>query len=458
MAAVAAALLLQALPGWAQPRAPSHLLVVSIDGLAWSRLAADLPRLPTLKGILGAGSGGPLETVFPSMTWAAHAAIATGALPGHNGVLGNRFYDRERDDVVETWQRDKSLLRAPTLWQVAAAAGWTTAALLWPQTSRDKTLGWQVPEVYGQTAFGEGATPGLLAQIERDLAVPVPHMARLGGEEAFLLDSWTRTVATWLIAKQQPRLLLVHFLSVDTYAHSYGPASPEPGWGLELIDRYLGDVLAAYDRAGLRGGLAVCIVSDHGFLPLTRAYAPADDLSRANLRTNERKLLRFAVNGQAIFVYGKGRALATEPPPEVRGKPKPRAVDKAIDKARQYFGSRDEFVERIIGPDAYLALGLGDPQLDPNLPDFIALLAPDVQSIMGTRPAPRGRIASGGHGYLPTHPALQGVFALSGPGVAHLAQPLAVRAIDVAPTLAKLQGWTWPVPQDGQAALQLLAH
>ncbi len=444
----------------AEPARPTHLLVVSIDGLAWQRLQPALPRLGVLRSLVEAGASGPLQTVFPSMTWAAHASIATGRNPGGHGVLGNRYYDRNSDDLVETWQRDAAILRAPALWQVAKAAGWTTAALLWPQTSRAQGLDWQVPEVYGQRNFESGSTPGLLGQLQAQAGLPVGHIGKLGSDEAFLLDSWVRDAAVWLIETKKPRLALVHFLSVDTFSHAWGPAAVEPRWGLELVDRYLGDVINAYQRAGLRDKLLICVVSDHGFLELTEAFSPWEALQASPLKPAEKSLIRFAINGQAVFVSTRGAPIlqaAPAPPPPKSKKarpPKLSPAESALLKLKAYLRSLPQ-VEGIVEQDQYADLGLGSLADDPNLPEFIAMLRPDVQSVQGNRAAPRGKILVGGHGYLPTHAPLLGAFILAGPGAQRL-QIKDMRAIDVAPTLGRAFGWTWPGPTDGVIRQDLL--
>lgn len=433
--------------------APTRLLLVSIDGLAWDRLQTLWPRLPTLHKLAQQGTFGPLQTVFPSMTWAAHTSLATGMAPGRHGVLGNRFVDRARDDLVETWQRPRSLNRSEALWDLAKRAGWTTAALLWPQTSQAANLDWNVPEVYGQRSFEGGSARGTLPALEAAAGLPQHLMGRFGGEEMFLLDSWSRDAAVALIETKQPRLLLAHFLAVDTLGHAYGPGSVAYRWGLELADRYLGDLLAAYQRSGQAQGLVVCVVSDHGFLELTRTLSPAALLKAAPLAAKERNLLRWAINGQALYLYGKGRAHGAELWRPEKGKPS--AVQRALAKMHQWLPTVPE-VERLILPDEFAALGLGDAATDPNLPDLIALLAPDVMARFGGGEL-RGKARAGGHGYLPTHPALHGGFILSGQGVAKKGLLASLRAIDVAPTLAALFGWPWAVAPDGIARMEALA-
>lgn len=441
-------------PATADPApAPSRVLLVSIDGLAWDRLQDYWPRLPNLYRLAQQGTFGPLQTVFPSMTWAAHASLATGMTPGRHGVLGNRYVDRARDDLVESWQRPRTHLRADALWDLAKAGGWSTAALLWPQTSQAQNLDWNVPEVYGQRTFESGSGPGTLKTLEATAGLPQGLIGRFGGEEMFLLDSWSRDAAVALIETKQPRLLLAHFLSADTLGHSFGPRSVAYRWGLELIDRYLGELLAAYQRTGQAQGLVVCIVSDHGFLELTRTLSPAALLKEAPLAAKERALLRWAINGQALYLYGRGRAHGAEPWQPERGKPS--GVQRALAKMLKWLPTVPE-VERVILPTEYGALGLGDAATDPNLPDLIALLAPDVLARFGAGEL-RTKGRAGGHGYLPTHAALQGGFILSGHGIAQKGRVDGMRAIDVAPTLAALFGWSWRQAPDGTPRLDALA-
>lgn len=455
MLVVALVLALLGLPRPLQAAPARHLLVVSIDGLSWQRLQPLLPRLPHLEKLARQGAAGPLQSVFPSMTWAAHTSLATGLLPGRHGVLGNRFVDRRRGELVEAWQRDRRLNRGQALWDLAKDAGWSTAALLWPQTSQASRIDWNVPEVYGQRSFEQGSAPGTLEALSQLAGLPKGLMGRLGGEEMFLLDSWSRDAAVALIERHKPRLLMTHFLAVDTLGHSYGADSVAYRWGLELADRYLGELLAAYRRAGLDQGLLVCVVSDHGFLDLRRSFGPAAALKKAPLSAKERKTLRWAINGQALFLYASGRDHGGLPWQPERGKPSP--AQKALAKMAAWLPQQPE-VERVILPKDYAALGLGDPEMDPNLPDVIALLAPDVLALFGGNAALRGQTKAGGHGYLPEFPPLLGTFVLAGAGVPAGLRLEGMQAIDVAPTLAAALGWLWSEPRDGKVRQELLSN
>lgn len=427
----------QAAPAVASAR-PDHLLLVSIDGLGWELLQAQRTAAPTLARLLSSSVAGPLETVFPSMTWAAHTSLITGMQPRRHGVCGNRYLDRATGQVVEFWQRPKAeQVRVPTLYDVAKARGWTTASLLWPSTNAAPTLDWNLPEVYGQRAFEEGTGPATRALL-RDLGLQIGHLGRIGNEEMFLLDSLARDAAVHLVAHRQPRMMLLHFLSVDTAAHWYGPASVPARWGLELVDRYLADVLRAYERAGLLPRTAVIIVSDHGFLPVEQGVSLPLLLAGARLPAAEARTVTLVPNGHAVFVYLK------------EGKQTARTVTRLS----EYLGKRAE-IDRILTPDTFEDLGLALPTDDPRSPDLIALLKPGYMAVQGR--SERAPMA-GMHGYLPNHPSLHGIFLATGPGVAARKLTTPLRAVDVAPTAARWLGLELPGLVDGRARTDLLGR
>src|SRR3954463_14645128 len=76
----------------AEPRPPiRRVIIVSIDGLmpaAYVAPDAHNLKIPTLREIVrnGAWSDGA-RSVFPSITYPAHASIATGADPGVHGIV-----------------------------------------------------------------------------------------------------------------------------------------------------------------------------------------------------------------------------------------------------------------------------------------------------------------------------------------------------------------------------------
>lgn len=437
VAAAAALCATQAFAGTPPNKVAPYLLVVSVDGLSWDRLQADLAQMPTVRGLMEQGAAGPLQTVFPSMTWPAHASLVTGLTPGKHGVIGNRYLDRSAGKVVEVWQlpREETVV-APTLYDLAKRAGQVTAAILWPNTSKDKGLDYSLPEVYGQHAMDTGASKGLV-QLLKNAGIPFDHFGRIGGEELFLFDSLVRDAAVYLVQNKLPNLMFVHFCSVDTLSHSVGPAAAEVRWAMQLIDRYIAEILAAYTAAGVRQQLHVAIVSDHGFMPIRQGLAHQPMLAHSPLSKKERKQLRFAVNGHNLFVY---------------------LTDVKLTAKVAAWLAKAPGIEQVLQPPEYTALGLAQPADDPRTPDLIAIAEPNSLFHNGKAPShsPSAAPCAGGHGCLPTRPELRGVFVLAGQDVV-ISRPLDMMAIDVAPTLAKLLRLVMP-PVDGRLRAELLRN
>jgi predicted AlkP superfamily pyrophosphatase or phosphodiesterase len=414
------------LEAWSAPT-----LVVSIDGLPWWLLEREVARLPTLGQLWRQGSRGPLQSVFPSMTWPAHTSMVTGVQPGEHGVLGNRVLDRATGQIVECWNVPKSeIVRTPTVYDAAAQAGRSVAAVLWPATSGAAALRWNLPEVHSAQALRDGASPGLLDELGK-VGLSAALLARFSNEEQFLLDSYVRDAAVYLIERKRPDLMLLHFVAVDTMEHVYGPESRPTLWALHLVDRYLADVLAAYERGQQQPN--VLLVSDHGFLTMKR-YVDPEQVLRQLLGRNARKL-KTVTNGHALFVYGLAEA-------EREGV---LAAARKLPELAQAWG-----------PVELTAVGFVPEH--PHTPDLV-LVAPD-DALWGRKPAAGGVRLPGMHGFPPEHPKLQGVFVAAGPDVVGGLLLANLRVVDVAPLVAKLQDVPWPrqpgQPQHGQLRTEVL--
>jgi predicted AlkP superfamily pyrophosphatase or phosphodiesterase len=77
--------------------------------------------------------------------------------------------------------------------------------------------------------------------------------------------------------------MLVHLFDLDHFEHDFGPFTPEAFAMLEKVDTYVARILAATERAGTFDETAVFIVSDHGFLPVSKQIQPGVILARAGL-------------------------------------------------------------------------------------------------------------------------------------------------------------------------------
>src|SRR5262249_44110969 len=129
----------------------------------------------------------------------------------------------------------------------------------------------------------------------------------------FLKDAMVADVAAHVVERHAPDVLLVHFLCVDSLQHLYGPRSPEAYWAIRYVDAVIGRLLSSLPS----GETNVFVVSDHGFLPVTRELRPNVRLRALGLLETDAAgrivgaEARVVMNHGAAYVYvreGAGQA------------------------------------------------------------------------------------------------------------------------------------------------------
>jgi hypothetical protein len=346
--------------------------------------------------------------------------------------------------------------RTPTILDLAATVGWTTAALNWPATQGATNITFNLPELMGsnRAAFKHASSPlqALLKQsFRQDFGGDFPSgflprmVDRIARTEDVEMDSLVRDLALALVLRgrrdrrQIPRLMFVHFLVPDTFQHRYVPGPWVERWGLEIVDSMVGKVLRAYRRAGIANQTAVFVASDHGFATITHAIRMGALLRR------ERTKADYERNGHVAYVYLKGAN---------RERRLPRIIAEI--KAKKY----KECVERVFLPKEYKKLGLpvpprgGSDEMAPDengsAPDLLVLAKTHCSFHSGrdgAAIADLGLRRYGHHGHLPKHPKIMGLMIAEGAGLVRNTRnrPLSpAYIVDIAPTLAHLLGLRWP--------------
>jgi predicted AlkP superfamily pyrophosphatase or phosphodiesterase len=142
-----------------------HVVLISVDGLAASYLDDPRADFPTLRMLAQRGaSARGMITAFPSVTWPAHVTLVTGVAPRTHGVIGNAVFDRGKNRLL-TYIGDPELtkdqaIRAPTLYDVAHAAGLKCGSVIWPCSNGAKTLDWVIPDSNKVELHARYTTPG----------------------------------------------------------------------------------------------------------------------------------------------------------------------------------------------------------------------------------------------------------------------------------------------------------
>ena len=380
----------------AAPAEPGTVVWLSLDGVRYDFLDRD--ALPAFARIAREGlRADALEPVFPSSTFPSHVSLATCTPADRHGIVANAFQDRVRGGF--DYSNDASWIEAEPLWVTAERQGVRAATFFW--------VGSETP--WRGTAATYRRAPF-------DAAVP----------EAAKVDQ----ILAWLDLPpaERPRLVLSWWHGADSAGHAHGPDAPETRAALLGQDAELGRLLAGLDARGAWGHTTLLVVSDHGMIEVSQAIDPMASLAEHGIRGR-------LVNGGAfahVFLEEPGRA----------------------GEAAALLDARD-------GLAAWTAAEIPERfrYRHPTRTGDVFVLASPPTRIGGTASSLRdlqfalGRLAGrrqGLHGYDPAVvPEMGGIFLALGRGVPPGVRLGRVRALDVAPTAARLLGIAPPADCEG---------
>jgi predicted AlkP superfamily pyrophosphatase or phosphodiesterase len=414
----------------------TRAILISIDGLAGFYWGDPRARMPALTALAERGVVAPrMEAVFPSTTWPTHVSLVTGVRPHVHGVAGNHILNRrtgQSEDLTGDPIHDAAaILRAPTVYDRAHAAGLRIAAIDWPATRNAASLDFNLPFFKDQGVFESQTAPGVWAELA-SLGYPMDRQGEWAQlPKRFLKDAMVADVAAHALVRHAPDLLLVHFLATDSFQHLYGPRSPEAYWAIGYVDAQIARLLATLPAGALDRDTSVFVVSDHGFLPSAHGI-------RANVRLRQLGLLRADGQGrieraQARVVMNHGAAYLYVLDPT-----NPAAVARHLLPELEKL----EGVSRVWAPADYAALGLPTPEENPQAGDLLLEAASGYSFVddAGGEETLGPPKYLGTHGQLPTHEANAAFFLAAGPGIRRGLELPRITSRDVAPTLAQLLG------------------
>jgi len=399
---------------------PSERMVVLITLDGFPAYALDDPKLPvpTLRALSRRGAyARRMGTVNPTVTWPNHTTLATGVLPSEHGLLYNGTAVRTGSwpPVKIDYSIDKErMVHAMTVYDLAHGAGLKTAQVDWVAINHAPTIDWEFPELAtaNDPLVKEMIAKGVISEADAEDF----RRANIVWRD----EIWCRA-AEFLIREHKPNLLLVHFLTLDSTHHRYGPNSLASQDAMGFLDGLVARVLAAIHAAGLQDRTTILIASDHGFKQVHKEIRPLIALRAAGL---EHSVFVLSEGGSAMLYLDKNR------------------LDELTRRVRSMF-TGTEGIERVAGPDEFQALGLPDPAKDSQAPDLV-LYAKTDYAFSNPRAGDTGPAivttgqATGAHGYLASDPDMDAIFIASGYGIRAGASVEEIQNIDVAPTIAKL--------------------
>lgn len=414
------------------------LLIISIDGLP-PRYVEDADarglKIPNLRSFVTRGAFAKgVVGVTPSVTFPSHTTLVTGVSPAEHGIVANTPFDPllGNDDGWYWYAED---VRVPTLWQAAAKAGLSTAALNWSVTVGDRSIDTLLPEFW-RRSNGEdlkllralSRPEGLLAAMERKLGPFID-----GYTDTLESDVIRTRFAVDVLRERRPFLMGVHLIALDGTEHREGPDTPATYATLEALDLLIGELVDAATAA--RPDTVVAIVSDHGFFAThtavnLRAWLVGQGLMRVKEDAGKQQIAGWDAHAWS----GGGTAAIILKHPEdaaLRQRVQEGLLGLAADPANG--------IARVLDADEARAIGA--------FPDaaFVVEFSPGFyfgSALGGSLLTPAS--SRGTHGYLPTHPDMHAVFYAKGKGIATGRNLGVVDMRQLAPTFAQLLGVALP--------------
>jgi len=408
-------------PVWAQPAARQRMVVViSLDG--FPAYALDDPKLPipTLRVLMKNGVSARMNTVNPTVTWPNHTAMLTGARSDQNGVFANGTIVRtggwppvKVDPMID----QEKMVHAPTVYDAAHKAGLTTAQVDWVAINRTPSITWN----FNEWASAEGP---LEQEMIRKGVITVADVTDFTKSNILFRDQTWTTAGVHLIREHKPNLLMLHLLALDSVHHQFGPNTLAGSTAMAFLDGCVARLVEAVRAAGMAERTTFLIVSDHGFKKYTKQIRPAVAFAAADLTG---KAYAMPEGGAAYVYFDSTQPLEIVP-----------RVKRALEGV--------EGIDKVIGPEGFAALGLPQPDEDPQMYQLL-LTAKDGYSFSGATGGPVTAAVpqqAGSHGYLASDPEMDAIFIASGYGVRAGARLEKIQTIDVAPTIAALLGVALP--------------
>ncbi|QDU29591.1 Type I phosphodiesterase / nucleotide pyrophosphatase [Anatilimnocola aggregata] len=414
----------------------SHVIVVSIDGLAAFLLDDLKAPIPTIRKLAREGATGEngMKVSNPSVTWPNHSSIVTGVRPEKHGVLANGVLVRGAiglPTVVDPRRDQRDLIRVPTIFDAAHAAGLTTGDINWPCTRNSKTLDDTFSDVPDQVTH---MTPRLRSELVQQGILTDETQASFAANSVVGRDLVWTEAACHLIRQRKPNLLLVHLLNCDATHHALGAQTPSGYTANAYADTCLAKLVAATKEARIFDKTTFIVVADHGFAMTPKAIRP-------NVILRQQKLLSVTagkITEARVHVFpegGIGLVYCTNP------------GDAPADREKfKELMSGQEGVADVLFPERFAEYGLPHPREYNQAPDAV-LVAKDGYAVSGSAEGEtfvttniEAKTSLGSHGFISTLPKMNALCVLSGRGIRAGVKLADVENIDLTPTIARLLG------------------
>ena len=238
-------------------------------------------------------------TVAPSITYAVTTSFATGQVPGHHGILGNRFFDRNQlfyvnYGTITTYRDVDDHYRCDNIYEIL---------------DDQFSVSIQTPLRRGiYRKIDNWATSGL-----RWYFGQITEIDCLTAERFNLIGDISRRARRW------PSLIFAYFPALDEMGHRYGPDSQRYRAALVNVNEQIGRICGTLQASGILESTYLLLISDHGmaacgrdnFLKLSELIEDGTGLKLTtagpDLRTPYHERVEYFSRYEAVLANGGNR-------------------------------------------------------------------------------------------------------------------------------------------------------
>lgn len=238
-----------------------RLVMVSLDAVG-TRDMDQLLTLPNFSKLVAEGAFCKnVTSVYPSLTYPAHATILTGRVPDHHGIVSNTKLQPNRDNP--DWLYQRKYIHGVTLTDLAKKDGMRVASLLWPVTGGAR-IDYNLPEVMVTRKHQSqvlscivNGSPKYLLELNSKFGSMRKGIAQPE------LDDFVMASVRYTIEQYDPDMLLIHLTDTDTTRHNFGAVNAEVTASLQRHDERLGKLLSWLEETRPMEDTTLVVLGDH---------------------------------------------------------------------------------------------------------------------------------------------------------------------------------------------------
>ncbi|WP_276168232.1 alkaline phosphatase family protein [Zobellia alginiliquefaciens] len=403
-----------------------HVVLVSVDGFRPNFYLEDKWPTPNLKKMVREGAAAMgVRGVFPSVTYPSHTTIITGAYPAEHGVFYNSPF--EEGGQTGRWYWESSLIQTETLWHAVKSAGKTSASFIWP-VSVGAPIDYNIPEYWLlnskvsriESMRTKENPKGFLKEMEEEVLGKLNEKTFNG--DYLNREDRTGEMAAYTLEKYKPNLMTLHLIATDHFQHEQGRDGEKVYTAIAAVDRAIGKIMEAAERADILDKTTFIITGDHGFVDIHSALNPNIWLVEEGLMEDQKDRgnwkAAFHTSGASAFLMLKDKN-----------------DKKSVAKVRAKLNGLPASIKklfRVVEREELVGIGA-----DPNA---VLALAPIPGIAMSSRT--NGEVLSprrgGTHGFFPDFKEIETGFIAFGAGVYKGKKIEKMGLEDIAPVVSEL--------------------